>query len=697
MRQSSDMEREILLRIQPPCIPDRRTDITEHGAAAGSGRPQTASIQRAIDEMSAAGGGRVIVPSGSFETGALCLKSGVELCLSAPDSVLRFTAETNERNYPVVFSHWEGTPCYNYSALLYACGAHDIAVTGPGTLDGQAGPRVWWNWHHQEEAAWSSEGENLQETARIRLRQMNVRGVPVRERRFGDGHYLRPNFLQFLRCERVLIQGVTFRDSPMWNLNPVQCRSVTVRGVTFRAHGPNSDGCDPESCDGVLIEDCRFDTGDDCISLKSGRDRDGRKTLIPCENVVIRNNRFADGHGGIALGSEMSGGIRRVVARTNDFDSPDLTYAFRMKTNARRGGTVEDIVFSDSVVRSVNGAAVHGTMFYEDGRSGDSLPVFRNITIENLTAYGGDYGIFLEAFAEVPITGLTLRNIRIEGVHRELYARNWRDPVLQNVVINGKRFPRPCAVRILGMPRPGARLRAHCSDCGTRQQVSWHWELAREPEAWSPAGEGAELGLPGTAEARFVRVTATDAAGNSEHSIAYRIWTDPPPSGGLASPQAQRLWTRGLLTDRDCDPEQPVTRLMIARMIAPLLPPAQPSAEIRDLPPTEQDARAVQSVVAAEALPLREGRFEPYSGITREEMATVAMQACGVSYKNASTTAPVCADAEAVKSVHSTNVARALYFGFMRLDEENRFHPQKPVTWGQSVVILDAVADFAGR
>ena len=697
MTRSSDMEREILRRVQPPRTPDRRADITEYGAAAGSARPQTAAIQRAIDEMSAAGGGCVVVPSGSFETGALCLKSGVELRLAAPDSVLRFTAEINEQNYPVVFSHWEGTPCYNYSALLYACDAQDIAVTGSGTLDGQAGPQVWWNWHHQEEAAWSSEGENLQEAARVRLRAMNAGGVPVRERRFGGGHYLRPNFVQLIRCERVLIQGVTFRDSPMWNLNPVRCQSVTVRGATFCAHGPNSDGCDPESCDGVLIENCRFDTGDDCISLKSGRDRDGRKTLIPCQNVVIRGNRFADGHGGIALGSEMSGGIRRVAARGNEFDSPNLTYAFRMKTNALRGGTVENILFADSVVRSVNGAAVHGTMLYEDGRSGDSLPVFRNITIENLTAYGGDYGIFLEAFPEVPITGLTLRNIHIEGAKKELYARNWSDPVLQDVVINGKSFPRPDAVRILGMPQPGARLCARCSNCDERQRVSWRWELADEPEAWRPAGEQAELIVPATAAARFVRVTATDAAGNFERSIAYRIWTGPPPSGGFAALQAQRLWTRGMLTDRDYDPERPVTRLMIARMAAPLLPSAQPSAAIRDLPPSEEDARAIQSAAAAEALPLCEGRFEPYSGITREEMATVAMQACGVSYKNASTTMPVCADAGAVKSTHATNVARAFYFGFMQLDEENRFHPQRPVTWGEAVAILDAVADFAGR
>ncbi len=272
---------------------------------------------------------------------------------------------------------------------------------------------------------------------------MNMEAVPVEGRRFGPDHYLRPNFVQFLYCERVLLRDVTLKSSPMWQLNPVLCRSVIVDGVTLSSHGSNNDGCDPESCCGVWIKNCRFDTGDDCISLKSGRDRDGQRTNTPCENVLIENNEFLDGHGGIALGSEMSGGIRRVLADGNRFSSPNLTYALRLKTNARRGGFVEEIMLSNSVMDTVHGAAVHGTMLYEDGRNGDSLPVFRDITIENIEANGGDYGIFLEAFPEVPITGLTLRNIHIDSARKTMRFMNWQNPVIENVFINGKRFPRP--------------------------------------------------------------------------------------------------------------------------------------------------------------------------------------------------------------------------------------------------------------
>ncbi|MGM9603961.1 MAG: glycoside hydrolase family 28 protein, partial [Faecousia sp.] len=418
-------------------------------------RLQTKELQAAIDALSARGGGRLTLPAGVYRTGALRLRSGVELHLASPDTYVQFTAQSPEENYPLVFSYWEASPCYNYSALLYACDAEDIAVTGPGILDGGADGSHWWNWHHQVEDSWSENKPDLQLEDRKALRRMNQEGLPVEQRIFGPGHWLRPNFFQTIRCRRVLLQGVTLRNSPMWQLNPVQCQSVIVDGVTLSSHGANNDGCDPESCNGVWIKNCCFDTGDDCISLKSGRDRDGREANIPCENILIEHNEFADGHGGVALGSEMSGGIRRVLACDNRFSSPNLTYALRLKTNAKRGGKVEQIMLCDSVMEHVHGAAVHGTMLYEDGRNGSDLPVFRDITIENITAHGGDYGIFLEAFPEVPITGLELRNIVIDGASQALRSMNWQDAVVENVVINGKRFPRPGYVRILGVPAPG--------------------------------------------------------------------------------------------------------------------------------------------------------------------------------------------------------------------------------------------------
>lgn len=587
-----------------------------------------------------------------------------------------------------MFSHWEGTPCYNYSALLYAMDAENIAVTGPGTLDGQASPSAWWNWHHQMEEAWSARGVNLQEEASKRLRRMNLDGVPVQERIFGDGGYLRPQFVQFIRCKNVLLEGFTMRNSPMWQLNPVMCDSVTVRGVTLSSHGPNSDGCDPESCDGVLIEGCRFDTGDDCISLKSGRDRDGRDANRPCQNIVIRYNDFADGHGGIALGNEMSGGICNVVARRNRFASPNLTYALRLKSNAKRGGIVENILLADSEIETVRAATIHGTMMYEEGRAGDYLPVFRNITIENVRAHGGQYGIFLEAFPEVPITGLTLRNIRIDGVSRCLHASNWKDAIVEDVTINGLAFPRPTAVWIGGVPMPGGEVSAGSRGCAGTDGYTYQWALGDDVFACGQA-----VRLPAGCAGQALRVTVTDPDGRQRTSSPYLVL----PEGTLESSIQMRLRTRGMLTGTALDSISPITRLEVARLLLPLTDNRQYEGPIADVPANGSDLHAIRAAIGNEMLTLRpDDRFDPEGTITREEMVTVAMQACGVSYQNASYTMPVCADVTAVNPAHGTDVARALYFGFMALDAENRFHPARPVRWSEAMETLNAVADFAG-
>ena len=680
--EKATLREEILRHIAMPVIPDHDLQATTCGIYPDTGKNLTRALQNAIDDLSERGGGRLCLSAGVWRSGALQLRSGVELHLETPETILQFINTEIEENYPVVYSHWEASPCYNFSALLYAKDAHDIAVSGPGVLDGGADQHHWWDWHHQVEEAWSADRVDLQQPDRLALRQMNMEAVPVEERRFGPGHYLRPNFVQFLNCERVLLRDVTLKSSPMWQLNPVLCRSVIVDGVTLSSHGSNNDGCDPESCNGVWIKNCRFDTGDDCISLKSGRDRDGQRTNTPCENVLIENNEFLDGHGGIALGSEMSGGIRKVLADGNRFSSPNLTYALRLKTNARRGGFVEEIMLANSVMDTVHGAAVHGTMLYEDGRNGDSLPVFRDITIENIEASGGDYGIFLEAFPEVPITGLTLRNIHIDGAGKTMRFMNWQDPVIENVFINGKRFPRPVSVRILGIPAPGAPLTAEAV-CLTEQSLSYIWESSPDGKVWTLCGKEKILMVPDTS---FLRVTVSDSQGNEETSSPYRVLSAP------ATGAAARLRCRNMLPTGAVPTEEPVTRMQLAAMLLPLADP-----KLRGPIPKDTQVMTALAAVANRFLALDdEGNFCPGNGVTRQEMASVAMQACGVNYRNASSTMPVCTDASQVANNYGTNVARALYFGFMQL-EEGKFCPNRPVTVKEAVTILDRVADFAGR
>src|SRR5262249_55490536 len=257
----------IVRRITPPLFPSRTFDITRYGATTSG--DSTAAFRAAIDACVRAGGGRVVVPAGRFETGAIHLRSNVNLHLD--DGATIAFARDPRAYLPVVLTRYEGVELMNYSPFVYALDAHDVAITGAGTLDGQADEEHWWNWRGAGPAARAP-----MTPARTRLFEMAARGLPPSGRRFGDGGFLRPNFIQTYRCRNVLVEGVTIVNSPMWEIHPVLCSNVIVRGVTVRSHGPNNDGCDPESCRDVLIEGCRFDTGDDCIALKSGRNDDGR-------------------------------------------------------------------------------------------------------------------------------------------------------------------------------------------------------------------------------------------------------------------------------------------------------------------------------------------------------------------------------------------------------------------------------------
>src|SRR5690606_27129457 len=261
-----DLVPEILARIQPPTFPDADFDITTYGAVADGMTDNTEAFRQAIEACNAAGGGRVVVPEGTFLTGPIHLKSNVNLYVSEGATVL---FDQNPSAYlPAVYTRWEGVELMNYSPLIYAFEQENVAVTGAGVLDGQANSEVWWPWKGQGRRA--QPGGPHQDAARDRLFRMAAEAVPVEQRRFGPGSYLRPNFVQPYRCRNVLIEGITVRNSPMWELHPVLCENVTVRGVRIESHGPSNDGCDPESCRDVLIEDCYFDTGDDCIALKSG-------------------------------------------------------------------------------------------------------------------------------------------------------------------------------------------------------------------------------------------------------------------------------------------------------------------------------------------------------------------------------------------------------------------------------------------
>ncbi len=424
----------ILQRITPPVFPARDFLVTDFGAVGDGQTDCTVALQTAIDQCHAAGGGRVVLPEGAFFSGAIQLKSNVELHLQKGAKLL-FSRDP-KKYLPVVYTRFEGVECMNYSPFVYAFGQVNVAITGEGTLDGQADTTVWWPWTGNPRYGWLP-GKPNQEQDRERLFRMAEEGVPGEARVFGEGHYLRPNFVQFYRSKNILVQGVTIERSPMWVIHPVLCENVTIRGVKVVSHGPNNDGCNPESSRDVLITDCYFDTGDDCIAIKSGRNADGRRVGLPSENIVVRNCIMKDGHGGVVMGSETSGGCRNIYVENCVMDSPNLDRALRIKTNSMRGGVVENVFMRNVQVGVVKEAVVHIFYHYGEGDVGVHTPEVRNIYFANVTSKKSRYGLFVKAYERSPVRNLRLEHCSFEGVQSGNVLEYVEGLYLKDVKING--------------------------------------------------------------------------------------------------------------------------------------------------------------------------------------------------------------------------------------------------------------------
>jgi unsaturated rhamnogalacturonyl hydrolase len=419
----------ILKTIKAPEFPKRDFAIVDFGAKEGGKEDNTQAIAAAIKACHDAGGGRVVVPRGTFATGAIHLKSNVNLHLAEGATLLFSTDPT--AYLPIVHTRWEGTELLNYSALIYAFEQENIAITGTGILDGGASDENWW--------AWGRPGANGASKAvpdAKKLVEMGQTNVPVEQRVFGKGSFLRPNFIQPYRCKNVLIEGITLHRSPMWEVNPVLCENVTVRRVTADTHGPNNDGCNPDSSRNVLIEECTFITGDDCIAIKSGRNNDGRRVNVPTENVIVRNCAMKQGHAGVAMGSEVAGNVRNVFIEKCKMDGNDFDRALRLKSNAVRGGTIENIHMRDITIGRVNEAILTVDFQYEEGAKGSFPPTARNVTIERCTSISSPRVLWVKGIPQGTIDDITISNCTFSGVETAEVVTYAGRIVLNKVTIN---------------------------------------------------------------------------------------------------------------------------------------------------------------------------------------------------------------------------------------------------------------------
>lgn len=428
---------KIVASIAVPEFPDRDWNVKDFEAKGDGQTDDTNAIAQAIQACHSDGGGRVVVPAGRYLTGPIHLKSNVNLHVEK-DATLAFVTDPS-RYLPEVLTRWEGVELMGYSPLIYAFEQENIAVTGGGTLDGQADNETWWPWKGpRKDAHWRQDPvEITQKPGRTKLFDDAEAGVPPEQRIYAEGAYLRPPFVQPYRCQKVLIEGVTIINSPFWLLNPALCEDVTIRGVECRSHGPNSDGCDPESCNRVLIEDCLFDTGDDCIALKSGRNADGRRINKPVENVVIRNCDMKDGHGGLVMGSEISGGARNIFLENCRMSSPNLDRAIRIKTNSMRGGVVDHIRVRNVDVGQVKDAIVVN-FHYEEGDAGQFDPTVKNVVIENLNVQQARHAMVIRGFERAPVQDFVLKDCHFHQVDKPSTVEFVDGLVFDKVTLAGK-------------------------------------------------------------------------------------------------------------------------------------------------------------------------------------------------------------------------------------------------------------------
>lgn len=436
----------ILKNTVEPVFKADTLNIIDFGAVADKKTLNTASFTKAINQCSLNGGGVVLVPKGKYLTGPIHLEDNVNLHLEEGSEIL-FSVNPDDY-YPLVHTSFEGIELMNYSPLIYAYKKKNIAITGKGVLNGQANETNWWPWKGSTSEGGTygfTKGQPSQKDSLNLpvLMDMGQNAIPVEKRVFGKGHYLRPNFVEPFECTNVLIKDVKIINAPFWIIHPMKSTNVIVDSVTVQSHGPNNDGCDPEYSKNVIIRNCTFNTGDDCIAIKAGRDAEGRRIGIKSENIVVQNCKMIDGHGGVVIGSEMSAGVSNIFVENCEMDSPNLERAIRIKSNSRRGGVVDGVYVRNVNIGQVKEAVLKINMHYAiyGDQTGEFIPEVRNVILENVTVKdGGKYAILADGHEKAPIDNIVFKNVKIEKVNKEFSLKNVSNIKIINTYINNKKI-----------------------------------------------------------------------------------------------------------------------------------------------------------------------------------------------------------------------------------------------------------------
>ena len=413
-------------------------DIRKYGAVADGNRLNTESINNAITACNKGGGGVVMVPAGLWITGPVEMKSNVNLHLQN-GALLLFT--TDKSQYALVEGSYEGKPAARNQSPVWGKNLENIAITGQGIIDGngdvwravgkgQLTPGEWkakvasGGVLNKDSSSWYPSAQFLK--ARDEGRSMLLApGKPLSS--FEDmKDFLRPNLVVFTNCKRVLLEGIIFQNSAAWCLHPLMCEDLVINNVKVKnpEYAQNGDGMDIESCSNFIIENSVLDVGDDAICIKSGKDEDGRKRGMPTQNGIIRNNTIYKGHGGVVIGSEMSGGARNIYIYNCTFMGTDK--GLRFKSARGRGGVVENIFARDLAMKDIVDEAIFFDLFYAvtfatDGvrntspELSEATPVFRNMVFENIVCNGARKGIFIRGLPEMPVSGITIKNCTLNS------------------------------------------------------------------------------------------------------------------------------------------------------------------------------------------------------------------------------------------------------------------------------------------